>query len=296
MSRPHEPGSSPARDAVRQRTGARRNDDEEDGGRTGGRRTDEQMADDGDGERASDHDEDEGEDYEDDSNDEDEGENEEEEDDEGEGASDDSKGQAADEAMHANKGLPCVPVGENFTVRGTEFKRTATKQAQCMRCNHRFMPKGYGQHIAKHAVYCARVARQKEEVDATRAQAKSDAKDPEVRFEGWVGQRTTVSETVEGTQVAVEFENIMIGERIYLLLFVRLLLSPSASSVVQTRSKAVDASRQKLARSQTQHLKRLAIFRGRITLLDGTSPNLRQWLKRNGRRMFEQRSVPRARR
>ena len=153
MSRPHEPGSSPARDAVRQRTGARRNDDEEDGGRTGGRRTDEQMADDGDGERASDHDEDEGEDYEDDSNDEDEGENEEEEDDEGEGASDDSKGQAADEAMHANKGLPCVPVGENFTVRGTEFKRTATTQVQCMRCNHRFMPKGYGQHIAKHAVY-----------------------------------------------------------------------------------------------------------------------------------------------
>ena len=150
MSRPHELGSSPARDAVRQRTGARRNDDEEDGGRTGGRRTDEQMADDGDsGERASDHDEDEGEDYENDSNDEDEGENEEEEDDEGEGASDDSKGQAADEAMHANKGLPCVPVGENFTVRGIEFKRTATKQAQCMRCNHRFMPKGYGQHIAK---------------------------------------------------------------------------------------------------------------------------------------------------
>ena len=51
--------------------------------------------------------------------------------------------------MHANKGLPCVPVGENFTVRGIEFKRTATKQAQCMRCNQRFMPKGYGQHIAK---------------------------------------------------------------------------------------------------------------------------------------------------
>ena len=35
----------------------------------------------------------------------DEGENEEEEDDEGEGASDDSKGQAADEAMHANNGF-----------------------------------------------------------------------------------------------------------------------------------------------------------------------------------------------
>ena len=81
------------------------------------------------------------------------------------------------------------------------------------------MPKGYGQNIAKHAVYCARVARQKEELDATRAQAKSNAKDPEVRFAGWIGQRTTVTETVEGTQVTVEFENIMIGERIYLLLF-----------------------------------------------------------------------------
>ena len=54
MSRPHEPGPSPARDAVRQRTGARRNDDDEDGGR---RNDDEGALLDGDEERAGDHDE-----------------------------------------------------------------------------------------------------------------------------------------------------------------------------------------------------------------------------------------------
>ena len=119
MSRPHEPGSSPARDAVRQRTGARRNDDDEDGGR---RNDDEGALLDGDEERAGDHDEDEGEAYEDEEGGAISEDEEEEADDEEVGG--DSKESDRDREMHAIQGLPCVPIGDvEFPSRKERGKR-----------------------------------------------------------------------------------------------------------------------------------------------------------------------------
>ena len=52
----------------------------------------------------------------------------------------DSKESDRDQAMHAMKGLPCVPIGQNFTVRAIELQRTGTKRAACVRCKHAFVP------------------------------------------------------------------------------------------------------------------------------------------------------------
>jgi len=126
--RPHEAGFSPARAAVRQRTetasaGARHAEHDGEGEDTmvdDDRVRDREDNDDANGE-------DDGEDYEIEEGDD---AGEEDEDDEGEDLGNDSKDDAdADKAMHAKKGLPCVPVGQNFTIRGAEFQRTGTKQA-----------------------------------------------------------------------------------------------------------------------------------------------------------------------
>ena len=147
------------------------------------------------------------------------GEEDEEDEEEGDQAvGDDSKeSERGDAAMHAKKGLLCVPIGANFTVRGTEFQRTHTKRAVCMRCKHPFVPKAYGKQIIAHAERCARNAREKEAREAARAQAKSDAQDPEVKNRDWIGQRNTVTEIVDGEAVAVEFEILIIGELVVIV-------------------------------------------------------------------------------
>jgi hypothetical protein len=158
---------------------------------------------------------------------------EEDEDDEGEDLGDDSKDDAdADKAMHAKKGLPCVPVGQNFTIRGTEFQRTGTKQAACMRCKHAFVPKAYGKQIMQHAVKCARVAVEKESREAARAQAKVDDKDPEVKNADWIGKHNTVTETVDGVAVTVQFENLVIGEHAAMVFVLCILVSIRRGKIV----------------------------------------------------------------
>ena len=131
MNRPHEAGFSPARDVVRQRTnaasaGARH-------GEHDGKGDDEMVDREGEGDDNA-NGEDDGEDYEIEEEDDD-GEDDGDDDDEGdEEVGGDSKESDRDQAMHAMKGLPCVPIGQNFTVRGTEFQRTGTKRAACVRC------------------------------------------------------------------------------------------------------------------------------------------------------------------
>ena len=135
--RPHEAGFSPARAAVRQRTetasaGARHGEHDGEGEDTivdDDRVRDREDNDDANGE-------DDGEDYEIEERDD---AGEEDEDDEGEDLGDDSKDDAdADKAMHAKKGLPCVPVGQNFAIRGQYGSITCVRIGTIGIPRHRF--------------------------------------------------------------------------------------------------------------------------------------------------------------